>query len=175
MKPNRGTEKSTKTLEELQMENDALRQLSDTLSKRLHMWEVNAQSSSMALQQSLKAMHQHNTASPTASSAIPPSHVLAPTTVDSDRRIKELEDLVRRSEKETDRFARENEKLKGTLGRYRERWEKLKEGAKTRRSAEAAAGANSPAGLGTPLQKPDDEFPATPVDTPKLGDDGSET
>ena len=28
---------------------------------------------------------------------------------------------------------RENEKLKGVVGRYRERWEKLKEGARTRR------------------------------------------
>lgn len=130
-----------KTMEELQMENQALKHLSDTLSKRLHMWEVNAQSSSMALQQSLKAMHQHNTASPEHP---PQQSVVLPTTAppsstDNDQRIKELEEAIRRSEKELDKIGRENEKLKNVLGRYRERWEKLKEGAKTRR-AEAKNG-----------------------------------
>lgn len=164
--------KSTKTMEELQMENQALKHLSDTLSKRLHMWEVNAQSSSMALQQSLRAMHQHqqhqgsanNTAastpnrqvSPSASTTNPgaglapgaggtgtgptlqthpatapsPSGTAAP---DSDPRIKELEELIRRSEKEFERVGRENEKLKEVVARYRERWERLKEGARVRR------------------------------------------
>jgi hypothetical protein len=141
--------KSTKTLEELRMENDALRQLSDQLSKRLHMWEVNAQSSSMALQQSLKAMHhqQYNSSSPTASSAIPTPHLPHPIMFDNhEKRIKELEDIVQRSERERDIVVRENEKLKSTLGRYRERWEKLKQGAKTRRSAveSTAAAVSSP-------------------------------
>ena len=165
--------RGTKTLEELQMENQALKHLSDTLSKRLHMWEVNAQSSSMALQQSLRAMHQHhqqhqgsanNTAvstpnrqvSPSASTAGPstglgpgaggtgtgptlqthpatapsPSGTAAP---DADPRIKELEELIRRSEREFERVGRENEKLKEVVARYRERWEKLKEGARVRR------------------------------------------
>jgi len=30
-------------------------------------------------------------------------------------------------------MGKENEKLKGVVGRYRERWEKLKEGARVRR------------------------------------------
>lgn len=153
---NNNNSKGNKTLEELQMENDALRQLSDQLSKRLHMWEVNAQSSSMALQQSLKAMHhqQHNTSSPTASSAIPAPHLPLPVgnnnipALDNhEKRIKELEEIIHRSEKEKDRMARENEKLKSVLARYRERWEKLKEGAKTRRNAAeytASAAISSP-------------------------------
>lgn len=175
-KLHRGVDKSTKTMEELQMENDALRQLSDTLANRLHMWEVNAQSSSMALQQSLKAMHQHNTGSPVASSAVPTSQPQLLAAVDSNKKIKELEDIIRRSENESDLIARENEKLKVTLGRYRERWDKLKEGAKTRRNAEVAAGANSPARLGTPVSKADDEPPATSIDTPRLsGNEGGET
>jgi hypothetical protein len=162
-KSHRGVDKGTKTMEELQMENDALRQLSDTLSKRLHMWEVNAQSSSLALQQSLKAMHQHNTGSPAASSAVPPSQPQILAAADSERRVKELEDIIRRSEKEADLVARENEKLKVTLGRYRERWDKLKEGAKIRRNLEVAAGAASP------VPNADDELPATPIETPRLG------
>lgn len=150
----RGSDKLTslqppKTSEELQMENQALRHLSDTLSKRLHMWEVNAQSSSMALQQSLKAMHHQNVPSPEhvthSTSAVPsPTAGLstaAPAT-EQDQRIKELEDIVRRSEKELEKTGRENEKLHNTLGRYKDRWEKLKEGAKSRR-AESQAGENS--------------------------------
>ncbi|EAW18075.1 uncharacterized protein NFIA_080170 [Aspergillus fischeri NRRL 181] len=136
-----------KTMEELQMENQALKHLSDTLSKRLHMWEVNAQSSSMALQQSLKAMHHHNGPWPDhpygaqgSSAAVSPSAAM-----DSDQRIKELEERMRRNEKELERVRRENEKLRDVLGRYRERWEKLKEGAKTRRAEGRVAAGSSTA------------------------------
>ncbi|KAL4966746.1 uncharacterized protein BDV14DRAFT_170545 [Aspergillus stella-maris] len=168
-KPTRGNDKLTtlqpaKTLEELQMENQALKHLSDTLSKRLHMWEVNAQSSSMALQQSLKAMHHQNIPSPEHAphpgSAIPSPTTGLPTPataagagietgVDSDQRIKELEEMIRRSKKELEQAGRENEKLHGALGRYRDRWEKLKEGAKNRR-AEGSARRTSSVGT-TPV------------------------
>jgi phage shock protein A len=58
--------------------------------------------------------------------------------------MKELEERMRRNEKELERVRRENEKLRDVLGRYRERWEKLKEGAKTRRAeGRAAAGPSS--------------------------------
>lgn len=130
-----------KTVEELQMENQALKQLSDTLSKRLHMWEVNAQSSSLALQQSLRLMHHHNTGSPEqlaqgSSAATSPVAQMssAPATSDMDPKIKELEELARLKQQELDRIEQENERLKNILGRYRDRWEKLKEGAKTRRA-----------------------------------------
>lgn len=150
-----------KTVEELQMENQALKHLSDTLSKRLHMWEVNAQSSSMALQQSLKAMHQQSTTSPEHLPQHPsvpaPVEALPGTSLagDYEQRIKLLEDNALRSERELDKVTRENEKLKNVLGRYRERWEKLKEGAKTRR-AEAKNGGDNNAGAGpAAAQSPD--------------------
>jgi hypothetical protein len=134
-----------KTMEELQMENQALKHLSDTLSKRLHMWEVNAQSSSIALQQSLKAMHHHKDAWPDHPYAQGSSAAASPSApVDTDQRIKDLEERIRRSEKELERVGRENEKLRDVLGRYRERWEKLKEGAKTRRAEGRAAAGSSP-------------------------------
>lgn len=149
-----------KTVEELQMENQALKQLSDTLSKRLHMWEVNAQSSSMALQQSLRFMHHHNTGSPeqlahgSSATASPVAQMsLAPTMSDIDPKIKELEELARRKQQELDRIGQENEKLKNVLGRYRDRWEKLKEGAKTRRAEGRPADGQS-------SQRP--EIPASP-------------
>ncbi|KAJ6110007.1 hypothetical protein N7486_002242 [Penicillium sp. IBT 16267x] len=127
-----------KTLEELQMENQALKHLSDTLSKRLHMWEVNAQSSSMALQQSLRAIHHQSPEAVPHGSSVNTSPVAQMSTAnplsDSNDRVKELEDLVRRGEQELERIGKENDKLKSVLGRYRDRWEKLKEGAKTRRA-----------------------------------------
>ncbi|KAJ6107344.1 hypothetical protein N7523_008667 [Penicillium sp. IBT 18751x] len=139
--PDKLINQNTKTVEELQMENQALKQLSDTLSKRLHMWEVNAQSSSMALQQSLRFMHHHTTGSPeqqTHSSSATVSPVAqvstAPANSDMDPKIKELEEVARRKQEDLDRITQENEKLKNVLGRYRDRWEKLKEGAKTRRA-----------------------------------------
>jgi hypothetical protein len=161
-----------KTLEELQMENQALKHLSDTLSKRLHMWEVNAQSSSMALQQSLRAMHHHNIPSPehASSTATSPTAQLssAPAMSESDPRVKELEEIVRRGEQELERVGRENEKLTNVLGRYRDRWEKLKEGAKTRRAEGRAGGdaqSNPPAA--TPNTPKKSEAPVSPtvVDT----------
>ena len=165
----RGNDKLTslqnpKTMEELQMENQALKHLSDTLSKRLHMWEVNAQSSSMALQQSLKAMHhQHSAASPEhhpqhPSAVLTPMAPLSrtPSNVDHEQRIKDLEDKIQRSEADLKKVGYENEKLKTTLGRYRERWEKLKEGAKTRRAeAKTGNGDNNGAGPATAPKSPD--------------------
>ncbi|KAL4819399.1 hypothetical protein BDW67DRAFT_173284 [Aspergillus spinulosporus] len=146
-KSGRGNDKLTslqspKTLEELQLENQALRHLSDTLSKRLHMWEVNAQSSSLALQQSLKAMHHQNIPSPehgpqSVSAVSSPSTGLSTATAvptEQEKRIKELEEALRHHEMELEKVGRENEKLHNVLGRYRDRWEKLKEGAKSRRA-----------------------------------------
>ncbi|KAK2732917.1 hypothetical protein FQN57_002438 [Myotisia sp. PD_48] len=123
---------NSKTVEELQMENETLKHLSDTLAKRLHMWEVSAQSSSLALQQSLRAIHNHALTSPSASTVQSPAQGVAEISpppnisANSEARIKELEASIRNSEKE-------NEKLKSVIGRYRERWEKLKEGARVRR------------------------------------------
>ena len=117
----------TKSMEELQLENRALKQLSDTLSRRLHMWEVNAQSSSLALQQSLRAMH----ASPPASDAGGGGGAGTARAADADL-VKELEEQLRAT-------SRENAKLKEVVARYRSKWEKLKEGARMRREGGGAS------------------------------------
>ncbi|KAE8356158.1 hypothetical protein BDV28DRAFT_127745 [Aspergillus coremiiformis] len=148
---------SPKTLEELQMENQALKHLTDTLSKRLHMWEVNAQSSSIALQQSLRAMHHQNVPFPehhpqSSSAASPIVPVSIPAAPGRDQRIKELEDLIQQSEKELEKVGRENDKLRNVLVRYRDRWEKLKEGAKTRREGRSAGDRNSYGEPPTPVR-----------------------
>ncbi|OJD20714.1 hypothetical protein ACJ73_07949 [Blastomyces percursus] len=183
---------NTKTLEELQMENQALKHLSDTLSKRLHMWEVNAQSSSLALQQSLKAMQHQSAISPArqlspvssatpqvshaqdtqSTSPLPSAEGATPGPQVSSRagagadaaRLMELEERARRSERELQRVGRENEKLRDVVGRYRDRWEKLKEGARVRREGGNGGGGNTNNGgdKGNPAEKSKNSALATP-------------
>ena len=128
-KPSGGKGGSTKNMEELILENQAIRDLLDVLSKRLAQFEMGSQSQSMALHQSLRMMHQ--------SQALPPLPIAGGGGVSkggaSDERLALLEEQLAAAQKETERMGRENEKLKGVVGRYRERWEKLKEGARTRR------------------------------------------
>ncbi|KAJ5958709.1 uncharacterized protein N7479_005859 [Penicillium vulpinum] len=127
-----------KTMEEMQVENETLRGLTDSLATRLHMWEVSAQSSSMALQQSIRMIHRQSGGTPDCSQ--PPTTTTSPVAMltsppaVTDARIKELEEQIRLAEQKFETAAHENDKLKNVLGRYRDRWEKLKEGAKTRRA-----------------------------------------
>ena len=173
------TLQNPKTIEEMQMENEALRSLTDNLSTRLHMWEVNAQSSSMALQQSIRMMHHQNTGSPApeylhgvSANTSPVATMTAPPSADHDARVKELEEQIRRGEQKLESAAHENEKLKNILGRYRDRWEKLKEGAKTRR-AEGRDGQNNQPSNGTSATQ--SEAPGSPVPgrSPALGQPAS--
>lgn len=123
---NRRPKPGTKTMEELTLENEALRALADHLSRRLLEFEMGAQTSSLALQRSIRAMQ-----SPAASQAGAPRDRVREQ--EGDIRVAQLEEQVRVMEREVERIGRENEKLKGVVGRYRERWEKLKEGARVRR------------------------------------------
>ena len=121
-------------VEELDMENKSLKDCIDKLSKRLHAFEMSAQQSSMALQESMRLMRPMS----------PAREQLSDRGGDDalQRRVLELEEHVALGGKEIDRLGKENEKLKTVVARYRERWEKLKEGAKTRR--EGGAGKESP-------------------------------
>ncbi|KAL9617524.1 MAG: hypothetical protein Q9160_007682 [Pyrenula sp. 1 TL-2023] len=127
-----------KSMEELYLENQTLRNISDNLSKRLHMWEVNAQSSSAALQQSLRSLGNH----PRGSSPGKPPLDGVPEGID--KTVADLEEIVRKAEADKERYRRESEKLKDVVERYRDRWEKLKEGARARKE-----------GQGLPRPKPD--------------------
>jgi hypothetical protein len=131
-------------IEELYTENKSLKDCIDKLSKRLHAFEMSAQSSTLALQESIRLM-------------APASPTMHPTTSGSETegkmiaRIKALEEQVGLGEKELQILGKENEKLKTVVARYRERWEKLKEGAKTRREGgakEPQAGAGKEADPG---------------------------
>ena len=59
------------------------------------------------------------------------------------KRLAELQELLRKSDLELERRDRENVKLKETVGRYRQKWEVLKEGAKARRDAGGGGGSSS--------------------------------
>ncbi|KAF2395496.1 hypothetical protein EJ06DRAFT_467441, partial [Trichodelitschia bisporula] len=117
-----------KTMEELELENTALRQTLDAQSRRLHMWEASSQSQSAALARSFRiAGRTEDGLSPDA---------------DALRRVAELEAQLTREKAEmeaaaakAEKIARENERLQSMLGKYREKWEMLKAGARERERA----------------------------------------
>lgn len=114
--------KTGKSIEELEMENESLRNLTDDLSRRLYVFEKNSQNQGRALQQSIRMLP-------------PPSRPSSDNSQDqnSDARIAQLEEQLKLERKENERKARENEKLQTVVSRYRERWNQLKTGARARR------------------------------------------
>ncbi len=127
-------------IEELDTENKSLKDCIDKLSKRLHAFEMAAQGSGMALQES---MRMYRPASPARVD-------IGKSGEEALKRIRELEDHVALGQREMERLGKENEKLKNVVARYRDRWEKLKEGAKTRREGgkEAQGKKHGDAGTG---------------------------
>jgi hypothetical protein len=115
-----------KTLEELELENNALRQLLDTQSHRIQMWETSAQDRTM-LAQSMR-FGTRDTSRDRASIA----------TTESDR-VKELDEELsaERAQREAlehqnEKMQREKEKLLAALGKYKDKWAMLKENARQR-------------------------------------------
>lgn len=146
-----------KSMEELQLENESLRAVLDEMSRRLWQFEMGAQMGSVALQQSIRAsLNRTNTAiaSPSASQA--GGALAGPGDAKGlEVKVVGLEEEVGKAKKELERMGRENEKLKGVVGRYRERWEKLKEGARTRRGGGAAGTDVGGPGVGGMEQVPE--------------------
>ncbi|KAL8940379.1 MAG: hypothetical protein Q9216_002850 [Gyalolechia sp. 2 TL-2023] len=151
---------TTKTMEELHLENQAMKALLDQTSRRLLDFEMSAQTSSVALQRSIRHLSNAQQQHP------PPPH-LPPPTADpaavianggrsgsgvghaghNDVHTTELEDKLRGMEEEVlgraremRKVERENEKLRGVVGRYRERFETIKAGARARREEEGKGG-----------------------------------
>ena len=114
-------------VEELVIENKSLKDCVDKLSSRLHAFEMSAQNSSMALQQSMRLMRPVSL-SPTRDrdSGSRNSEFLT-------RRVQELEEQMMASGRDIEKLSKENQKLMSVVERYRERWEKLKVGAKAKR------------------------------------------
>lgn len=146
-----------KTMEELALENQALKHLSDTLSRRLHVFEMSAQTSSAALAQSIRSLHR----SPLTTPLLSPENSRGRNSgkgMNRDtaggggggtddamtRRIAELEEILRKSDARTRKKEEENAKLKETITKYREKWDSLKAGAKARRERERAGKSEKP-------------------------------
>jgi hypothetical protein len=124
----------TKTMEELELENVTMRNLLDTQSKRLQMWELSSQSQSMALQQSMRAVRQRPDLPNTISDPTTLEHMISrdSTEADSDAKtkLKKLEELLEAEREERLTLEQKNRKMESTIGRYREQWERLKAGAR---------------------------------------------
>ena len=138
-----------KSMEELQLENESLRTILDEMSRRLWQFEMGAQMGSVALQQSIRASLNRTVPSNTGPGSPAASEAGGGTATGgaggdnaASDRVAGLEEEVGKTKKELDRMGKENEKLKGAVGRYRERWEKLKEGARTRRGTNGSGGAD---------------------------------
>lgn len=150
----RGT--GLKTLEELALENETLKSLVDKQSKRLQMWETNSQNQFNALAQSFRvrpparlssdpnalahALSLGANATPALPSPPIPGHPQPQSPTQDPATAKRIADLEAQLAAQTHRLedmsstnaqlARQNEKDKQVIGRYREQWEKLKAGAR---------------------------------------------
>jgi hypothetical protein len=122
-----------KTMEELALENETLRHVSDTLSRRLHVFEMSSQTSTAALAQSIRSLPRSPLATPEHSRSKAESSKAKSGTEGTNARIDELEEILRKSDAKARRREEENAKLRESLGRYREKWDNLKAGAKARR------------------------------------------
>lgn len=140
-----------KTMEELAMENQALKHLSDTLSRRLHMFEMSSQTATTALAQSVRSIHR----SPLTTPLLTPENSRGknssrPLDIGADdgltRRIAELEDILKKSDARARKKDDENAKLRETINKYKEKWESLKAGAKARRERERRGGSSAEKG-----------------------------
>jgi len=129
--------RSNKTVEELEIENASLKQLTENLNDRLYEWEKNAQKQTSVLQQSIRSLQSYQSHGSRAREAT--SQTEQSPSAEELLHLQEQHDATLR---EMERYARENEKLKTVVMRYRERWEKLKEGARVRR--EGAEGTETP-------------------------------
>jgi regulator of replication initiation timing len=127
-------------VEELYTENSTLKDVLDKVSKRLHNFELNSQSSHLALAQSLRLQRP---TSPISSSGLGLAAGVAGAGAGASageealrKRNRELEEQMSEMVQRMNSLEKDHLKLQVTLEKYRDRWEKLKAGAKARRSAQ---------------------------------------
>ena len=139
-------ERGRKTMEELWLENNNLRKGIDILSSRLAQWEVGSQAQSMALRQSVMAgrtgggVLEAGSSEPMDEGTDRANDKAKGKAGDENGAVSQDEALredKKRLEERISKLERENEKLLSVVVRYRERWEKLREGARTRRDTGA--------------------------------------
>lgn len=124
----RGGRVGTKTMEELQLENEAMKALLDQTSRRLLDFEMSAQSSSVALQRSIRQLN------------VPSAETGGNGNKEMEEKMRTMEEQVLVRVREMAKMERENEKLKGVVGRYRDKFESIKAGARARREGTSKQG-----------------------------------
>ena len=138
----KGTGNEARVIEEQGMQIDALKRHIDALSKRLHVFELSSQSSTAALAQSIRSLPRSPGITPENSRGKSGSNA-------ESKRVAELEALLEKNNAELRKRKEESAELKTVVKRYREKWEKLKEGARARRGQEGGPGTPSTP-IGTP-------------------------
>ncbi|KAK5660530.1 hypothetical protein OQA88_13079 [Cercophora sp. LCS_1] len=129
------TEKELLTqLEEKTMETAHQKEIIDKLTRRLHAFELNSQSTHLALAQSIRLQRP---GSPMSSSGGKEDEALK-------KRNRELEEQIASLSQRMASLEREKDKLQQTVEKYRVRWEQLKAGAKARREAQEQGGDSEP-------------------------------
>lgn len=123
-------------VEELQLQNASLKAVLDKVSRRLHAFELNSQSSHLALAQSLRLQRPGSPLSSSGGGAAPGP---GPGEEALRRRNRELEEQLAEMAKRMEGLDKDHLRLQLTVEKYRERWEKLKAGAKARRDAQDQA------------------------------------
>ncbi|RPB20101.1 hypothetical protein L211DRAFT_870851 [Terfezia boudieri ATCC MYA-4762] len=147
-----------KTMEELMLENQQLRQATDNLSRRLHTWEVNARDSRAMLDRSLM-LYRNKPGSEGGSFG----SVGDDRTADREKELQmeirslsgkvvELEAELEQLKLELDREKKENERSTKKANYYKERWDKLKMDARAKelRKQQGGGGAMPTVGEATP-------------------------
>ncbi|KAK3353569.1 hypothetical protein B0T25DRAFT_215713 [Lasiosphaeria hispida] len=128
-------------VEELHTENAGLKEMLDKLSKRLHAFELNSQSTHLALAQSIRLQRPGSPMSFSSGGAVGSGADEA-----LKKRNRELEEQLATVMSRVGVMEKDYDKLQGTVDKYRERWEKLKAGAKARREAQDSAAEGDSAG-----------------------------
>jgi uncharacterized coiled-coil protein SlyX len=113
-------------IEELRLQNASLKEDLDRVSKRLHAFELTSQSSHLALAQSLRLQKPGSPMSSSTTAGTAGEEALK-------KRNRELEEQLAEMARRFDALEADHVKLQLTVEKYRDRWEKLKAGAKARR------------------------------------------
>ena len=128
-----------KTMEELVLRNKGLEQQLELVVRRLHVFEMSSQTSTAALAQSIRLMPKSPLATPEASRTHTKGTGTAGKQFANDAvsgRVAELEEILKKNDQKARKRDEENAKLRETLGKYREKWDNLKAGAKARREGQ---------------------------------------
>jgi hypothetical protein len=127
-------------IEELHLENASLKEMLDKVSKRLHAFELNSQSSHLALAQSLRLQRPGSPLSSSGGSKAAAAGTGSGLGEDAlRRRNRELEEQISDMAKHMESLEKDRLRLQVTLEKYRERWEQLKANAKARRGNQEQA------------------------------------